>query len=334
MIALMGAGLATGWPRLGSAATPRKPKAGPLRTVVSGLHRPEGIAVLKDGRLAISNEDAAVALFDPAHGLKQIGAPIAPCGIAIDPQGRIIIANMGLLTGRPGPLQRLDLRTGTIETLVTELEGRTLVASNNPAVASDGTIYCTHTNWGDVRNIGKTTADGFVYMLRPGGTAQIVARGIRGANGCCLGPGERHLYISSTPEGRVKRYRRNADGTLGPAEDFGPPLGTVVPNHMAADIRALGAEERGKLGYCDGMGFDAEGNLWITLPFANRIVALTPGGETLDMIHDPEGALLDMPTNLAWGGKDWRELFIVSRGKGAVVTARTSVRGLRLPNQR
>jgi gluconolactonase len=333
MIALMGAGLATGWPRLGSAATPRKPKAGPLRTVVSGLHRPEGIAVLKDGRLAISNEDAAVALFDPAHGLKQIGAPIAPCGIAIDPQGRIIIANMGLLTGRPGPLQRLDLRTGTIETLVTELEGRTLVASNNPAVASDGTIYCTHTNWGDVRNIGKTTADGFVYMLRPGGTAQIVARGIRGANGCCLGPGERHLYISSTPEGRIKRYPRAADGTLGPMEDFGPPLGTVVPDHNIADIRALDAAARAQLGYCDGIGFDAEGNLWITLPFANRIVALTPRGEKLEMIHDPDGTLLDMPTNLAWGGTDRRELFIVSRGKGTVVSARTTVRGLMLPNQ-
>jgi gluconolactonase len=305
-----------------------------VRTVVSGLHRPEGIAVTRDGKLILSNEESAVAIFDTPGGLRHVGTPIAPCGIAIDPQGRIIIANMGLLTGRPGQLQRLDLQSEKIETLVSELDGRALVASNNPAVASDGTIYCTHSNWGNVRNIGKVAAEGFVYSVAPDGTARIVARDLRGANGCCLGPDERHLYISCTAEGRVKRYLRRDDGTLGDVEDFGPVLGVVVPDHMSDDIRKLGARDRAALGYCDGMAFDRDGNLWITLPFANHIVALTPDGKKHDIIHDPDGKLINMPTNIAWGGADRRDLFIVARGSGAIVQCRTPVAGLRLPNQR
>jgi gluconolactonase len=34
--------------------------------------------------------------------------------------------------------------------------------------------------------------------------------------------------------------------------------------------------ERSQLGYCDGVIFDPMDNRWITLPFANKIVALTP----------------------------------------------------------
>ena len=333
---MIGMGVALAWqgPAKAGRSQPDRVSVTDVRTLVSGLHRPEGIAVMRDGRLILSNEESAVAILDRAGGLKHVGTPIAPCGVAIDPQGRVIIANMGLLTERPGPLQRLDLQTGQIETLVTELEGRRLVASNNPAVASDGTIYCTHTNWGNVRNIGKTAAEAFVYSVTPDGKAHIVARGLRGANGCCLSPDERHLYISCTSEGRVKRYVRSGDGSLGKAEDFGPVLGVVVPDQMVADIRKLDNESRGKLGYCDGMAFDEQGDLWITLPFANRIVALTPAGEIRDILHDPDGEHVDMPTNLAWGGVDRKDLFIVSRGKGSIVACRTSVAGLQLPNQR
>lgn len=334
MAALLAAGAALAIPGSASAGKRNKLSAGPLQRVVDGLHRPEGIAVARDGTLVISNEQSAAALYNQRHGLRLVGEALAPCGVAIDPEGRIIIANMGLLTGKPGPLQRLNLKTGSIETLVSELEGRTLVASNNPVVAKDGTIYCSHSAWGEIRVIGKTRADGFVYRVAPDGQADIVARNIRSANGCCLSPDERHLYVASTAEGRIMRYPRRKDGSLGPVEDYGPPLGVVVPDHLSEDIRKLDARERGTLGYCDGMAFDEAGNLWITLPFANRIVGLTPKLEKLDILHDPDGKLLNMPTNLAWGGPDRRDLFIVSRGNGSVVRTRTSVRGARLPNQR
>ncbi|AEG48294.1 SMP-30/Gluconolaconase/LRE-like region-containing protein [Sphingobium chlorophenolicum L-1] len=300
--------------------------------VRDNLDAPEGIASSPDGRLFVSNGGGAIGVLERDGMLRQMGKALAPNGVAVDREGRVIVANMGLLNQGPGPLQRIDVATGAIETLVSELEGRQLVASNGPATARNGDIYCTHSSWGPIGNIGTTTAAGFIYRVGPDGRASIVARGLRGVNGLCLDREERHVYASLTAEGRIRRWRREADGSLSDPQDYGPLLGVVVPNHQARDIRAMATAERADLGYCDGIAFDARGNLWVTLPFANRIVAITPDGRKVDIAHDPEGKMLSSPTNLCWGGADLRDLHVVSRASGVVVKARTNVAGLPLAN--
>lgn len=109
-------------------------------------------------------------------------------------------------------------------------------------------------------------------------------------------------------------------------------LGTVVDNHMVAEIRAMDVAARGATGYCDGIAFDEDGNLWVTLPFANRLVAITPSGALVDIVYDPEGRMISMPTNLCWSGADRRDLYVVSRGTGTIVRARTAVAGLPATN--
>lgn len=287
--------------------------------VVTGLEQAEGIAVASDGRLFLSDARCALAIRELNGELRRIGQPIAPAGVAIDPQGRAIVANVGLLKNRPGPLQRVDPRTGAVETLVAELDGRTLIHTNCPTVARDGTIYCTHSSWGPAANIGTTIPAGFVFSVAPDGSAKIVARNLRGANGCCLDQHEHYLYVVLTAEGRICRFRRRHDGSLGLREDYGPVLGTVVPNQTVAEIRKLPADARATLGYCDGIAFDREGNLWVTLPFSNRLVALTPGGRLVDIVRDPEGSRISMPTNLAWNRAG--DLFVACRGAGTIVRA-------------
>jgi len=301
--------------------------------VLSGLDHPEGIAATPDGSLLFSSGGGAIGIRTADGQVRYIGQAIAPNGIAIDREGRAIVANMGLLKQLPGPLQRVDVATGTVETLVDSLEGRQLVASNGPVAARDGTLYCTHTSWGPVGNIGSTVAAGFIYRVAPNGRADIAARGLRGANGLCLDRDERYLYASLTATARIRRWRRRPDGSLGEGEDFGPQLGVARPNQTVEDIRALPAAERAGLGYCDGIAFDMAGNLWITLPFANRLVALTPGGRRLvGILHDPQGLRIEMPTNLCWGGADRRDLFVVSRRGGSIVKARTAIPGVLLAN--
>jgi gluconolactonase len=300
--------------------------------VLSGIDHAEGAATSPDGRLFLSNGGGTIGVLETDGRLRQIGKPLMPTGVAMDTKGRVIVANMGLLNGGPGSLQRVDLVTGMVETLVDTLEGRALVASNGPAAARDGTLYCTHSTWGPVANIGTSTAAGFIYRVAPDGTASIVARDLRGPNGLTLSPDERHLYCALTAEGRVRRWRRRPDGTLGEPQDFGPPLGKVTADQGFKAILALPSQERAALGYCDGIAFDRVGNLWITLPFANRIVALTPDGQKVDVVHDPEGKMVAMPTNLCWGGPDLRTLYVVSRSKGMIVSARTNVAGAPLAN--
>lgn len=300
--------------------------------VREGLNAPEGIASSPDGRLFISNSGGAIGVLERDGELRQIGRPLAPNGVAVDREGRVIVAHMGLLNKGPGPLHRIDVATGTVETLVSELEGRQLVASNGPATTRNGDIYCTHSSWGPIGNIGTTTPAGFIYRVAPDGTAAIVARNLRGVNGLCLDGPERFLYASLTAEGRVRRWRRQADGSLSDPQDYGPQLGVVLPDHQAKDIRAMAGADRAALGYCDGIAFDRAGNLWVTLPFANRIVAITPDGRKVDIVHDADGKWLSSPTNLCWGGADLRDLYVVSRASGTVVKARTDVAGLPLAN--
>jgi gluconolactonase len=316
----------------GASVRPAQIALADFAVAVPGIDQPEGLATTPDGRLFLSSMKAALTVRETDGSLRQIGTPLAPTGIAVDRQGRAIVANMGLLNKGPGPLQRVDAAAGTVETLVAELEGRALVASNGPVVARDGTIYCSHTSWGPIANIGTTDPAGFIYRVAPDGRADIVARQLRGVNGLCLDRGDRHLYASLTAEGRIVRFRRLADGSLGPREDYGPVLGQVVPNHMARDILRIPSAERGALGYCDGIAFDGAGNLWVTLPFANRLVAIAPDGALVDVVHDLEAVRIATPTNLCWGGPDRRTLYVVCRGAGTIISVRTQAAGMPMAN--
>lgn len=322
---LLAAAIAIAGPALAHAATLS------FAPLVSGIDGAEGIAVASDGSLYLSSADG-VLHWSADNGLSPVAKTGPVAGIALDANGRILAAVMGLLHNDPGPLLRIDPESGVVETLVAELGGRKLLASNMPVVASDGGIYCTHSAWGNVQNIGRSDTGGFVYHYH-NGRAVIVATGLRGPNGCCLSADERYFYVALTGEGRVRRWRREADGHLHTPEDYGPVLGEVVPGHHIDAIRALSAAARSRLGYCDGLAFDAAGNLWVTLPFANRLVAITPGRTLVEMARDSDGQVIAMPTNLAWGGADLRNLYVVSRGTGAVVAARTVVPGIPLAGQ-
>jgi gluconolactonase len=315
------------WPLPARAA---RPKAGAFRTILRDLERPEGIACARDGRTFISTASAAYVVLGADAALTRVGENVHGNGVALDGRGRVVIATFGLLANKPGPLLRHDPVTDRFETLADKMGGRLLVGSNAPAIARDGTIYCTHSKWSDPANIGNRTAEGFVYRVTPAGEVTMETSGIRGANGCCLDRGERHLYVAETASGRIRRMRRRRDGSLGRAENFGPLLGEVIPDHDIGDIRRMDAAARGRLGYPDGLAFDAQGNLWVTLPFANTIVAITPDQRVIEMARDPAGETISMPTNIAWGGADLRDLYVVSRASNSIARARTTVAGLPL----
>jgi sugar lactone lactonase YvrE len=84
----------------------------------------------------------------------------------------------------------------------------------------------------------------------------------------------------------------------------------------------------------DGCAFDAEGNLWVTLVLANRIVAISPDGQVQTVLDDPDGALLQAPTSIAWGGPDMRDIYIGSIATPYVLKGRSSVPGQPLTHQR
>jgi len=301
-------------------------------TVAEGLKLPEGVAADRAGNIYVSNQASSCVIIKHDGTQRHVGPPGACNGVALDGKGGLLIASFGLLHNGPGPLLRLDLQSGALEEVAGKIAGRTLVASNFPVVSQDGSVYCSHSKWADPGNIGDRLADGFVYRASPGGV-EVVAQGIRGANGCCFDRDEQHLYVAQTPAGNVLRMRRLGVGRFGPPEPYGPVLGGVTADAGIVEIRAQIAAGDRDLGYSDGLAFDIDGNLWVTLPFANKVVAITPDRRLVTVVSDPEARLLDMPTNLAFGGPDLRDLYIVSRQRGNVIRARSPVAGLRLTGQ-
>lgn len=308
---------------------------GDFTKIAIGIDRPEDVVVSKSGRVFASEHQCQVAEIHKDGSFTRMGPQSgAPNGINMDREGRVLIANFGVYDGAPGPLQRFDPDTGRLETLVAELEGRQLTSSNYPTLASSGVLYCTHSTfaptWPEALD-GR--ADGFVYALFPDGRAEVLARNIPFANGCCLDAEERYLYVNRTSAADCVRFPVLADGRLGPEEPFAPKLGPVLTGPVDPD-NPPAYDVMQHLGYTDGCGMDVEGNLWITLPAANKIVAVRPDRSVFTVVHDVGGEVLNHPTNVTWGGADLKDLYVGSIRANYVLKARAPVAGVALVHQK
>ncbi len=315
-----------------------------LTAVGKGLNRPEDVAVSREGRVFASNADAAVGEIFPDGSMQPIGAAGGePNGINLTPDGKaIIIANFA-----GHSLQRLDLASGFVSTLCDTVEGRPLRSANYPIIARDGGIYCSSSTVTDnfVESFIEGAADGFIARIDPDGSAAIVADEVIFPNGLALDADEDYLYCARTAPADVVRFPILGDGSLGTAEGYGPPLGirTAYGEAAAELLWPDGAERTPETmnfalmtswGSTDGVAFDADGNLWVTMPSIGRIVAITPELEVVTVVDDPSFSLVIAPTNVTFGGDDLRDVYFGSFATPYVVKGRSPVPGLPLAAQR
>ena len=150
---------------------------------------------------------------------------------------------------------------------------------------------------------------------------------IRIAPPLTLSADEETLLCAQTTGPDVLAFPILPGGRLGPGERYGPVLGLLQePGKPAPDANDLG--------YTDGVGLDAEGNVWVCLPAANKVVAITPSKAVVTLIHDPSGEVVNHPTNVTWGGDDLKDLYIGSIRAGYVLKARSPIAGAPLIHQR
>jgi gluconolactonase len=300
-----------------------------FQKVAVGIDRPEDVVVGKDGRVFASDHQAAVAEIFPDGSFKRLGPRGgAPNGINMDRQGRIVIANFGIYDREPGPLERFDPATGKHETLLAEVGGKRLTSSNYPVIDSAGNIWCansTHAETWPQALDGRP--DGFIFVLRADGSSDIVAEGLKFPNGMAMSADERWLYCAQTSGCDVVRFEVLPGAKLGPGERYGPVLGKTQAPRGEAQV------DHNELGYTDGVGLDAEGNLWVCLPAANKVVAIHPDGVVSTVFHDPDGETINHPTNVTWGGADLKDLYIGSIRADYVLKARSPVAGQPLVHQ-
>jgi sugar lactone lactonase YvrE len=306
-----------------------------LEPIGHGVERPEQVVVTSDGRIFASDKGSAVAEILGENRIRRIGkAGGEPNGIAVDHRGHFLIANFG-----SGVLQDLDPDSGEITVLVSdEVNGHPLKWLNYVLVDSSGALWCSVSSAADnlLDTIARGTADGYIFRVAPDrSSAAVVATGVQFPNCMALGRDEDYLYVARTLAADAVRFPILGD-SLGEQQQFGPALGTRRADEFGPDAAALLADPQAgrRWGMADGCALDAHGNLWVTLILANRIVAITPAGQTTVVVEDVEGKLLNSPTSVAWGGADMRDVYIGSITTPYVLKGRSSVPGMPMVHQR
>ena len=107
-------------------------------------------------------------------------------------------------------------------------------------------------------------------------------------NGLCFSPDERLLYVNDTVQTLIRVFDVAADGSLSDGRIF-----------------ASGIRSSLEQGVPDGMKCDGRGNVWVTAPGGVWVYA--PSGDLIGKVRVPEKV-----ANLAWGGPDFRTLFLTA----------------------
>lgn len=171
---------------------------------------------------------------------------------------------------------------------------------NYPVFDSHGNLYVSDSGaWG--------ARDGFIWKIAPGGAAEIWDRQANGfTNGMCLSADGRALYVVESCPPLISRVAINADGSAGERQVM-----VELPRQVP-----------------DGVAFDANGDLYISLYNPNIIYRFTTDGQLITLYDDWEQLMLVAPTNIAFGGADMKTLIIASLCGWSVHTAIMEIPGL------
>ena len=281
--------------------------------LVSGLLDNVIYKVTPEHQVSVYLDYAGYTGSDPEHTGTQTRSGrshvllIGPSCTGLDPQGRLIwCADNDRMVMRLEP-------DGTRTVLSAGYNGKRFNGPNDISIARDGAIYLTDNDFG-LRDAGKSLdkqGPGGVYRIANGETTKLVDEAELGgvANGIALSPDEKYLYLSAAM-GTMRRYPVKSDGSLGAGEEFtkGPGIG-------------------------DGMKTDRAGNIYSTSGGGPGIVRVTsPEGKLLGTITLPvyggEPKRQICATNVAFGGKDGKSLFITACD--ALYEVRLKVAGARL----
>jgi sugar lactone lactonase YvrE len=181
-------------------------------------------------------------------------------------------------------------RAGKVSTHV-ELPGAH--QPNDIALAPDGTIYASDPDW--------KNGSGQIWRIDRQGKAAILEDGMGTTNGIEVSPDGRRLYVGESVQRRIWVYEISADGGLS-----GKRIFASFADHGL-----------------DGMRCDRDGNLYVTRHGGGTVAILAPDG-TIQREVRLKGRL---PSNIAFGGRDGRTVFVTVQDRGAIEAFRSAIPG-------
>lgn len=213
-----------------------------------------------------------------------------------------------ILCSGEGGLVRVAPDGSRVDPLVTEVEGRPVIAINDIEACSKGGVYGGTVDFNAILDGQGEPSPGTFFHLRPDGEIIVLRRDLLASNGLGFSPDGRRLYHSETPKG-VWVYELDDDGLLG-------------------DGKLLVTMDDG-----DGLVVDAEEHFWLARWNSGQLIRYQPDGAVDRVIELPFPNVV----SLDFGGADLRDLVVSTGGTdpdsgrkiGGLIRLRTDVPGQR-----
>jgi gluconolactonase len=230
-------------------------------------------------------------------------------GLLFDSQGRLVVCE-----SRNRRVTRTE-KDGTITVLTDNYEGKPYNSPNDLTIDAKGRIYFSDPRYGNRDSIEIFDAEGRavegVYRIdAPGKVTRVITHEADRPNGLLVSARDEFLYVADNNNNNAGaarilwRFNLRPDGTIDPQSK-----------------KKIFDWETGR--GPDGLEMDQEGRLYVAGglnkphppaetagKFKGGVYVLSPEGELLSFVAIP----VDEVTNVAFGGDDWKTLFITAGG--------------------
>jgi len=265
-----------------------------------GLDHPECMAYHPDGSVWAGGEAGQIYKISKDGKKVEVVARTNGfiLGLAFSPDGSWLLVCD--LTKKC--LWRLDTRNYALTKFAEGGGGHSFNIPNYACFDSKGNVYVSES--GAFREVkGKIlkfdgTGEGKVWCDGP----------FNFANGMAIDNNEKYIYVVCSFMPGVERVQIKPDGTAGDREVF-----ATMPESVP-----------------DGLAFDQAGNLYVSCYAPNKIFKVSPGRTISTLIDDWEAHTISNPTNIAFGGDNFDQLFVANLGRWHISKTDVGFKGLKL----
>jgi gluconolactonase len=215
-----------------------------------------------------------------------------PNGLKIHRDGRIFVAD------HKNGILLLDPVSGSVAPFLPRARTEGFKGVNDLFFAANGDLYFT-----DQGQTGLHDPSGRVYRHTADGQLQCLLGNVPSPNGIVMNLAETQLYVAATRGNCIWRAM-------------------VLPDLSVSRV-GLFVQMTGGTGP-DGLAVDQAGNLFVAHAGFGAVWMYSPKGVPLLRI---DSCMESMTTNIAFGGKDNRDLYITESESGSVLVARMEIPG-------
>lgn len=270
-----------------------------IKIFADGLDHVECIAYHPDGTIWAGGEAGQIYRISEDGNVKEVASTGGfILGVAISP-GKDWLAICDL---KKKCIWKLDLQSYKLQLYANGVYGHQFNIPNYICFDSNENLYVSES--GAFREVS-----GSILKFNKEGEGKIWCKGpFDFSNGMAIDDKEHFLYVVCSFLPGIERIVMNEDGTAGKREVF-VTLPETVP---------------------DGIAFDVEGNLYISCYAPNTIYKVDRNRVVAVLISDWEGHTLCNPTNIAFGGRNFDQLFTSNLGRWHISQIDAGVKGLKL----